>query len=155
MTTRRRPTPEQLSRYAEQFSASLTLRHFGARLSFPDEQTVLLTLDPVPAALLGGMGTDAVNGGALAAVFDVAIGCTPALLDPTTRSATVQLSMSFQRAVRGTRLTARARVLRAGGTLLFSEARIYDQQGVECASCQGVVRLSAQKWASGESPAVN
>jgi len=155
MTARQKPTPEQLTRYAEQFSASLTLRHFGARVSFPDAETVLITVDPVQPALLGGMGMDAVNGGALAAVFDVAIGCTPALLDPSTRSATVQLSMSFQRAVRGTRLTAKAKIVRAGDTLLFSEARIYDAQGVECASCQGVLRLSRQKWASGVSPAVN
>ncbi|MHB8879714.1 MAG: hypothetical protein ACYC8T_39000 [Myxococcaceae bacterium] len=62
-----RPTAEQLARYAELFNASLSLNHFGVRLSFPDTETVRVDLSPVRPEHRGGLGTDAVNGGVLAA----------------------------------------------------------------------------------------
>lgn len=150
-----RPTQEQLDRYAERFNQSNTLRHFGVRVSFPALDLVRVDLDPVQPEQRGGLGSDAVNGGVLAAMFDLAIGCTPALIDPTRRNATIQLSMTFMRAVKGNRLHAEGRIRRPGSTTLFSSASIYDEQGVECARCEGVVRVSRVTWASGESPAVN
>lgn len=149
------PTPEQLARYAEKFNQSLTLKAFGARLSFPDQETVEVLIDPIRPEQRGGLGTDAVNGGVLAAMFDLVIGCTPALLDPTRRTATVELSMHFMRAVGGQRLRARAKVDRAGEVLCFSSAQILDDQGQVCATAHGIARRSEQKWAGGDSPAVN
>lgn len=149
------PTREQLDRYASRFNQSLTLKHFGMQIAFPDSETVIVTVDAVQPAQRGGLGSAAVNGGVLAAIFDLAIGCTPALVDPTRRTATVQLSISFMRAVRGDRLTARGRVARAGDTLLFSEAVIFDEQGTACAKCDGLVRMSTERWEDGGSPAVN
>lgn len=149
-----RPTPEQLRRYAEQFTHSRVLRYFGLTISFPDGDTVQVDLDPLRPEHRGGLGTDAVNGGVLAAIFDLAIGCTPALLDPSRRTATVQLSMSFMRPVTGARLRALARIDRAGEVMLFSSAQILDEKGEVCAVCQGVVRISKLRWKSGDSPAV-
>src|SRR5262245_58674648 len=91
------PAPEQLRRYADGFNSSASLKHFGVRISFPNSEVVQVDLDPVQEWHRGGLGTDAVNGGVLAAIFDLAIGCTPALIDPSRRTATVQLSMSFMR----------------------------------------------------------
>jgi acyl-coenzyme A thioesterase PaaI-like protein len=150
-----RPTAEQLARYAELFSASSALNFFGVRLSFPDNETVRVDLDPVKPEHRGGMGTDAVNGGVLAAIFDLAIGCTPALLDPTRRNATVQLSMSFEKATKGDAVSALAWIDRAGETMIFATAVLRDATGAECARCQGIVRRSKLTWASGESPAVD
>ena len=150
-----RPSIEQLARYAELFNASLTLNHFGLKVSFPDRDTVRVDLTKVRPEHRGGLGTDAVNGGVLAAVFDLAIGCTPALVDPTLRAATVQLSMSFERATTGDSISALAWVDRAGETMLFATAVIRDQAGAECARCHGVVRRSNLPWLSGGSPATN
>ena len=149
------PSPEQLARYAEQFNQSATLRHFGVRVAFPDADTVEVRLDEVKPEQRGGLGTDAVNGGVLAAIFDLAIGCTPALIDPTRRTATMQLSMSFERPLRGDSLRAVAQIENAGDTVLFASARILNSAGMVCGRCTGVVRLSQSKWRSGESPAVN
>lgn len=150
-----RPTPEQLARYAELFNASETMKHFGVRIHFPDAETVEAVLDPIQPSQRGGLGSDAVNGGVLAALFDLTIGCAPATIDPTRRSATVQLSMNFMRGVRGDKLVARGRVDRAGSTLIFCSSEILDAKGELCATCTGMVRLSELKWASGESPAIN
>ena len=150
-----RPTIDQLNRYAETFNASATLKHFGVKISFPDADTVQAVIDDLKPEQRGGLGTDAINGGVLAAMFDLAIGCTPALVDPTRRSATVQLSINFMRAVRGQKLIARSKIDRAGDVLLFASAQILDDQGVVCATCTGMSRLSDLPWAGGDGPAIN
>ncbi len=155
MSEKPKPTLEQLARYAEQFNRSQTLKHFGVRVSFPDLNTVEAVLDPIRPEQRGGLGSDAVNGGVLAAMFDLAIGCTPALIDPTRKTATVQLSMHFMRALKGSKLIARGKLERAGGLLAFSSATLFDEQGSACAICSGMARLSEEKWQSGESPAIN
>lgn len=153
MTDALRPTLEQLARYAEEFNRSPALRAFGVQVSFPSVERAAATIDPVRPEQRGGLGTDAVNGGVLAAMFDLAIGVTPALLDPTRRNATMQLSMSFERPVTGNRVRAEAWITTAGATTVFSNAHILDGQGRVCARCQGLVKLSKLKWKSGRSPA--
>ena len=69
--------------------------------------------------------------------------------------ATVQLSMQFMRGVRGDKLLVRSQIDRVGGMLVFSSATVFDEKGTACAQCQGMAKMSEQKWASGESPAVN
>ena len=150
-----RPTLEQLARYSEAFNQSTTLGHFGMKVVFPDLETVEVVLDPVRPEQRGGLGSDAVNGGVLAAMFDLVIGCAPALVDPTKRSATAQLSINFMSGVRGDRITARAKVTRAGAKLIFAAASIFDGKGQECASATGISRLSTIPWASGGTPAIN
>lgn len=150
-----RPTQEQLDRFAELFTQSQTMRFFGLRLSFPQGEKVVITLPEVRPEHRGGLGTAAVNGGVIAAMFDYAIGCTPALVDPSRRAATMQLSMSFERPIRGDTVRVEATIDNAGTSTLFASARLYDVQGQVCARCQGVVKVSQLKWASGESPAVN
>jgi uncharacterized protein (TIGR00369 family) len=152
---RQPPSKEQLERYATAFNASKSLKYFGLTLTFPDADTVQVEMAQVQPEHRGGLGTDAVNGGVLAAMFDLTIGCTPALIDPTKRTATVQLSMSLERPVRGDRVRAVGKIDRSGESLLFATAVIYDQAGVACARCQGVVRLSKIPWVSKDSPAVN
>ena len=150
-----RPTQAQLDRFAEQFNQSQTVQYFGASMSFPGGEKVVVCLPTIRPEHRGGLGTAAVNGGILAALFDLAIGCTSALMDPSRRAATVQLSMSFERPVRGDSLRAEATIDTVGSSTLFASARLYDSQGQVCARCQGVVQMSRMKWASGESPAVN
>jgi uncharacterized protein (TIGR00369 family) len=149
------PTQEQLDRYAELFNQSQSLKYFGLRLSFPQGEKVVVTLPEVRPEHRGGLGTSAVNGAVLAAIFDLAIGCAPALLEPSRRVATVQLSMSFEHPVLGNSVRAEATLDSTGTSTAFASARLYDEQGRVCARCQGVVKMSKMKWASGQSPAVN
>lgn len=148
------PPADALERYADNFNRSATLRHFGLTLSFPEGRLVRATL-PVRPDQRGGLGSEAVNGGVLAAMFDLVVGSTSALVDPTRRSATVQLSMSFERPTNGDVITADAWIDRAGGSTLFASAVIRDGQGEVTARCQGVVRISRLPWADGASPAIN
>jgi acyl-coenzyme A thioesterase PaaI-like protein len=148
------PAPEALRAYAEGFNRSLTLRHFGATLEFPSAELIRATLQVQPAQR-GGMGDGAlVNGAVIAGLFDLVVGCTGALVDPLRRSATLQLSMSFERPVDGDTITCEGWVDRAGSRMLFSSAVVRNAAGVVCARCQGVVRITTLPWADEASPAV-
>jgi uncharacterized protein (TIGR00369 family) len=151
-----RPTQEQLDRYATLFSQSPPMRYLGVRVSFPEGRKVVVTIPEVRPEHRGGLGTaSAINGAIIAALFDLALGCTPALLDPTKRCATLQLSMSFQRPLTGDAVRAEAEIDSYGKNTLFASARVLDAQDTVCARAQGVVRLSTIPWATGESPAVD
>lgn len=149
-----RPTPEQLARYASAFNESLTVRSLGMRVSFPDADHVVVEL-LAEERHRGGMGADAINGGIIAAAFDLVIGCTPALVDSSRRNATVQLNMRFERGLRGSLLRATAHIDRATPHLVFSSAVITDDQGNVCARAEGMVALSDRPWARGDNPGVN
>lgn len=149
-----RPTPEALARYAEEFNKSRSLQFFGVRVSFPEGNRVRAELEVRPDHL-GGLGAEAVNGGVLAAMFDLVVGCTPALRDPTRRTATVQLSMSFMRPVLGSAIYAEAKIDSGGSSTVFASAELFDGKGEVCAKCDAVVRVSNLSWASGASPAIN
>jgi acyl-coenzyme A thioesterase PaaI-like protein len=138
-----RPTVEELTALAAVWNQSAILRHQGMRVSFEPDR-VVVELPEVRAEHRGGLGTAAVNGLVLAGLFDLAVGSTVVLLDPRRRSATVQLSMSFERAVFGASARCEARIDRAGQRTLFASARILDAEGQVCARCQAVVAVSRQ-----------
>lgn len=154
MTERPKPTREQLETYVRRFNENVALQAFGLRMDVPEGDRIVVHLDPILPPHRGGLGTAAVNGGVLSAIFDLSIGCTPALIDPTRRSATMQLSISFERPVMGDRLRAEARIDRAGGSVIFASAVILDQDGVACARCQGLVRLSTLPWSPDGTPGI-
>ncbi|HEX8701163.1 MAG TPA: PaaI family thioesterase [Myxococcaceae bacterium] len=150
-----RPSQEQLDRFAAAFNQSKSLTFLGVRLSFSEGRKVVVTLPEIRTEHRGGLGTSAVNGAIIAGIFDLVIGCTAALVDPTKRCATLQLSMSFQRPLTGDSARAEAEIDSYGKNTLFASARMMDSEGNVCARAQGVVRLSSVPWATGDSPAFN
>ena len=146
-------TQAALDRYAAAFNESDILARFDARIEFPDLSTVCAIIDEPGDGLRGGMGNRRVfNGGILAAMYDLVIGCAAAIVDPSRRAATVQLSMNFERPVVGDLLCATATVDRAGKKLVFASAHIVDDADRICSHAQGVVRLGSTSW-EGDSPA--
>jgi uncharacterized protein (TIGR00369 family) len=90
----------------------------------------------------GGIGDDSVvNGGVLSALCDLVIGSTAGLVDPGARSATVQLSIRFERPLRGARIVGEARVDHSTGRTIFSSGELSDDQGRVCVRCQGLATL--------------
>ena len=85
----------------------------------------------------------------MAAMFDLAIGCTPMLLDPQRKSATQQLSITFQRPTLGNRVWCEAFLQHAGKSTLSCAAEIIDEWGVVCARATGLVKLGRGSWSGG------
>lgn len=136
------PTLEDLEHYAALCNAHPSLSSFGVKVHFPDRTRMLLRVDFVPPTMRGGLGDDSVvNGGVLSALCDVLIGCTCGLVDASSRSATVQLAIRFERPLRGDLIQGEARVDRASKRLVFASAEISDQGGEVCVRCQGIATL--------------
>jgi acyl-coenzyme A thioesterase PaaI-like protein len=131
----------ELDGFAALWNEGPVLRYLGFRLSYPGADRALIELNGVRPEQRGGMGSAAVNGGVLAGMFDFAVGSTSLLAPPLRKSATVQLNMAFERAVRGDHARCEAVIERAAGSLLFITARISDGDGVVCARCLGMVTL--------------
>jgi uncharacterized protein (TIGR00369 family) len=136
----------RLARHAQRWNDHASLRALGARLSFPGGSGVRIEVNAISAALRGGIGDDAVvNGGALSALCDLIIGSSSALVDLMVSSATVQLSIRFERPLRGERIIGVARVDHHTGRTLFASAEISDDQGRVCVRCQGIVALLSKQ----------
>ena len=135
-------TLEQLRTTFAPFNDLVFIRHFGARAEIVDDCRVRVVIDPLTEVHRGGIQGDAVNGGILAAMFDLALGL-PGLYrcHPDGRSATIQLSTSFLRALRGHRLVTESWIERAASGLLFTAAETRDAQRLLCATATGVVRV--------------
>jgi uncharacterized protein (TIGR00369 family) len=139
------PTAERLELLAQRWNAHPSLKALGAQLSYVNGSSVRIEVNEISAALRGGMGDDTVvNGGALSAVCDLIIGSTSALVQLQS-SATVQLSIRFERPLRGGRIIGEARVDHHTGRTLFASAEISDEQGNVCVRCQGIVALLAKR----------
>ena len=138
-----------LETLAATWNSSPPMRQLGARLDFQRVDRVRAVLDPVMPFHRGGMGTDAVNGAVLAGLFDLVIGTVGWLTRPDSRSATVNLAMTFFRPTRGDRVTAEAQVIKAGLHLVFAAAEITDGSGVVTARCDGTCAVAL--GSSGES----
>lgn len=144
---------EELQRFADSFNKSPILDLFGIQLGFPDLSTARAVIDSPKKGHKGGRGEGAAfNGGILAALYDLVVGCAAATVSPQRQTATIQLSMNFEKAVVGDVVVAEASVTRAGNTLVFVAARILDGEGEVCSHGQGVVRMSRHTW-DGVSPA--
>ncbi|HEY7114880.1 MAG TPA: PaaI family thioesterase [Thermoanaerobaculia bacterium] len=138
-------TLEALGDLARAWNDGPPMKHFGARLEFTRVDRVRAVIDPVLPFHRGGMGTDAVNGVVLAGLFDLVIGTVGWLTRPETRSATVNLAMSFFRPTRGDRVVAEAWLVRAGLNLVFAAAEIADGFGEASARCEGTCAVALGK----------
>lgn len=131
-----------LDRYAERCNRHPSLQSLGVTIEFPELSLLRLTMATVPPIMRGGLGDAAVvNGGVLSALCDVLIGCSCGMVDTQSRSATVQLNIRFERALRGNSIHGQARVDRATQRLIFASAEISDEQGQVCVRCQGIATL--------------
>ena len=81
----------------------------------------------------------------LAGLFDLIIGTVGWLTRPDTRTATVNLAMSFFRPTRGDRIVAEGRLIRAGLNLVFASAEIFDAAGQVTARCDGTCAVAHGK----------
>ena len=138
-------TLEALRKLAAVWNEGPPMKHFGARLEFERVDRVRAVIDPVQPFHRGGMATEAVNGVALAGIFDLVIGTVGWLTRPDTRTATVNLAMSFFRPTRGDRIVAEGRLIRAGLNLVFASAEIFDGSGSVTARCDGTCAVAHGK----------
>ena len=130
------------------------MQHMGVRVDLSKPDVLRAYVDPVLPHHRGGLGTEAVNGSVIAGVFDLAIGLVGHFAARGKRVGTAQLNIQFIRPVNGDRFDAYARLVRAGRTLVFAEGDLFDQGGMLCARCDGIVAIIGEPAAPGEGKAL-
>ena len=142
-------TLEALQQYADFCNSLALVQSLGVKVHFPDVTRLQIRVDSIPPLMRGGLGDMAiVNGGILSALCDLLIGCCCGLVDPRSRSGTVQLSIRFERPLRGAQIQGEARLDRATKRLIFASGELSDAQGEVCVRVQGIATLI-----SGSAPA--
>ncbi|PSR23208.1 MAG: hypothetical protein C7B45_03685 [Sulfobacillus acidophilus] len=92
----------------------------------------------------GGAGTNAINGGIVAYLFDGLLGMAVRSVwtEDVVRHATISLNIQYQRLVNVKEtLVGCGHVTKAGGTTVFAVGEVYDDWGLVAASCTGIYRL--------------
>lgn len=95
----------------------------------------------------GGGGSSAINGAIAAYLFDCSLGTASASVwgDDIVAQVTVTMSVQYLRPLHAERsLTAVARVVRRGTSLVFVEGELRDEAGNVCATCSAIYRLFHQ-----------
>lgn len=142
----------ELDAFTARWNAGPILGFLGLEIALRARERVIVSIPRVRPEQRGGKGSDAVNGGVIAAMFDFAIGACAIITPPVRRNATVQLSIMFERAVRGDSARCEAVVERAAHKLLFASATVFDAAGNACSRATGVVHLgepcSFAEWTS-------
>lgn len=138
--------PEEAARrVAESFARQEFMATLGARLESVKPGEVEVALDVRPA-LLQQHGF--VHAGVVSAIADTAAGYAALSLQPPgTEVLTAEFKLNLMAPARGTRLVARARVLRAGRTLTVAAADVFalqDGQETCVATLLGTIFSSAR-----------
>jgi uncharacterized protein (TIGR00369 family) len=120
------------------------LNHLGVRVDLSEPDVVRLYIDPIQPHHRGGLGTEAVNGAVIAAVFDFTIGLVGHFCARGRRVGTAQINVHFIRPVLGDRFEVFGRLVRAGRSLVFATAELHDQEGTVCARCDGIVAVTGE-----------
>lgn len=124
------------------WNAHLGVQRMGVTLNIVSRDELRAVVDPIAPHHRGGMGTRAVNGPTISAVFDLVIGLTGYLQALGKRVGVAQLNIEFLRPVLGNRFDVVARPDRVGRSIVFASAELTDEEGAVCARATGLVSVS-------------
>ncbi len=79
------------------------------------------------------------HGGVLMTLLDVAMAQAARTKGPEQALATIEMKTTFMQPARGM-LTGRGQLIQATGRMAFTEASVYDAQGIRCAHATGTFR---------------
>lgn len=129
--------------WQERFNSGPGADHFGGRLDLSDSRVLRLYLDEIQDHHRGGLGTPAVNGAVLAALFDIALGGAGAMQFIDRHSGTIDLSLKYMQPTTGPEVALYAIVKVRRTNVAFVEAELYDSTNGLTAVGQGIVAASA------------
>lgn len=147
-----RPIPDELtdamrSELAARWNAHLGVERMGVTLDIVSRNELRGVVDPIAPHHRGGMGTPAVNGPTIAAIFDLVTGLTGYLQAPGQKVGVAQLNIQFLRPVLGHRFEIVGRPAKTGRSLVFVECELLDEAGMVCAKANGLVSVSQTEGA--------
>jgi acyl-coenzyme A thioesterase PaaI-like protein len=127
---------------AARWNAHPGVQRMGVKLEIVSREELRGIVDPITPFQRGGMGTPAVNGPTMAAIFDLVTGFTGYLQTPGLRVGVAELNVRFLRPVLGERFEVVGRPDRTGRSLVFVACELLDETGTVCAKSDGLVAVS-------------
>jgi len=121
------------------FNRSPQLKHVGARIDLTTPQNPVVVLDEVKEQHSGGIGSDAVNGGVIAALADLALGLLGLLHYHDGMTATAQLTVHYLKPFRTKSITATAITQQVVGNRIFGTVEMRNDKQEVCAIAYGAL----------------
>jgi uncharacterized protein (TIGR00369 family) len=121
------------------FNRSIQIQHMGARVDLSNPEMPKAIIDELQPHHGGGIGSDAVNGGILAAMADLALGLLGLMYYKEGMTATAQLTMHYLKPFRSKTLVAEARVQQVVGNRIFGTVELTNDKGETCAIAYGAL----------------
>lgn len=136
---------EQRKKMEDEWNSNFILKHMDVKVSFSNPEYVEAYIDPIQPFHRGGMGTAAVNGAVISALFDLAIGLVGVVNADFHRTGTVQLNMNFLKPIKGNKVSVISKLVKHGKSLVFAYAEAIDENNEVCATCNGISSVDYSK----------
>jgi uncharacterized protein (TIGR00369 family) len=123
----------------EIYNKSVQLQHIGASIDLSNPEHPVVNIAKVEDYHLGGIGSDAVHGGTIAALADLALGLLGLMHFKDGMTATAQLTVHYLKPFRTTSLSATAITQKVVGNRVFGTVEIFNDKGEMCAIAYGAL----------------
>ncbi len=125
----------------EFYNNSLQLKYFGCEIKFKEENLLLVQIPKVTSIHHGGVGADAVNGGVISFLFDLALGMTAYLVKDNQYffSATSRINIHLKKPLFTNSISMFSKVNQVKKNLIYSEAWVINESDAVCSTANGVL----------------
>lgn len=121
------------------FNDSLQLKHIGATIDLSDPLHPIVFIKEVTEVHRGGIGTEAVNGGVISMLVDLAMGLLGLNYFAEGMTATSHLSIHFVRPLIAKKVILDAGMTAVVGNKIFGKVSVMNEKNEVCAYASGVL----------------
>ncbi|MEK7434145.1 MAG: PaaI family thioesterase [Cyanobacteriota bacterium] len=136
---------EERKKIQDKWNSHISLKAMGVRLDLSDPDVLKCYIDSINEYHRGGMGTNAVNGAILSAIFDLTIGLVGFVNSDKHKTGTIQMNISFIKPLKGNKVIAEGKLLKKGKSLVFARSEIFDENNELCAYADGISSIDFNK----------
>jgi uncharacterized protein (TIGR00369 family) len=121
------------------FNKSIQLQHIGARIDLSDITVPKANIEELKDIHAGGIGSEAVNGGVIASLADLALGLLGLVHFKDGMTATAQLTVHYLKPFRSKSISAEAHTQKVVGNRIFGTVELKNDKGDVCAIAYGAL----------------
>jgi acyl-coenzyme A thioesterase PaaI-like protein len=121
------------------FNRSPQLKYIGAKINLTNAENPIAYIDELNEMHTGGIGSDAVNGGVIAGLADLALGLLGLMHYKDGMTATAQLTVHYLKPFRTKSISATAITQQIVGNRIFGTVELRNDKGEVCAIAYGAL----------------
>jgi uncharacterized protein (TIGR00369 family) len=121
------------------YNRSIQLKHMGARVMLDNPAAPVAIIDPVSDIHVGGIGSEAIHGGVIAGLADLALGLLGLHHYREGMTATAQITVHYLKPFRTKAIIATAHTQQVVGNRIFGTVELTNDKGDICAIAYGAL----------------